>query len=52
MAKKKAVKTKRAKKGDRYTCSVCGMAVVVDELCGCVDFCDIVCCSKQMMPKK
>ena len=37
-------------KGDRYKCSVCGVAVTIDEVCGCMDVCDIVCCDKQMKP--
>ncbi len=55
MVQKKAVKKvakKGIKKGDVYQCSVCGLAVRVDELCGCIDACDIVCCSKEMKPKK
>jgi len=55
MAKKKAVKTvtkKSVKKGETYQCSVCGLAVTVDEVCGCVDACDIICCEKAMKPKK
>jgi hypothetical protein len=55
MAKKKAVKRapkKGVKKGEVYECSVCGLAVTVDEVCGCVDACDIICCEKQMKPKK
>ena len=55
MAKKavaKKVAKKDVKKGDIYQCSVCGLAVTVDEACGCVDACDIVCCEKQMKPKK
>lgn len=57
-AKKKTTKPSRSttkkgiKKGDRYACSVCGVAVRVDEVCGCVDMCDIICCGKQMKPKK
>lgn len=47
---KKAVK-KNAKKGDKYVCGVCGMAVTVDKTCGCVDTCDIVCCGKEMKKK-
>jgi hypothetical protein len=39
-------------KGDVYKCGVCGLAVTVDEVCGCVDYCDIICCEKQMKPKK
>jgi len=55
MVKKKAVKraTKKAvKKGEVYECSVCGLAVTVDEVCGCADACDIICCEKQMKPKR
>jgi len=46
MVKKKAVKKgtkKRVKKGDVYKCSVCGLGITVDEVCGCVDVCDIIC---------
>lgn len=55
MAVKKAVKKvakKGVKKGDVYKCSVCGLSVTVDEACGCIDTCDIICCEKQMKPKK
>ena len=55
MIKKKAVKRatkKSVKKGDVYKCSVCGLAVRVDEVCGCVDACDIICCEKPMRAKK
>jgi hypothetical protein len=57
-AVKKAVKKvakvskKGIKKGAGYACSVCGLAVTVDEVCGCVDTCDIICCEKPMKPKK
>lgn len=44
--------TKKALKGDSYSCSVCGLVVTVDEVCGCVDTCDIICCSEPMKPKK
>jgi hypothetical protein len=55
MVQKKAAKkvAKRlVKKGDVYKCIVCGLAVTVDEVCGCVDTCDIICCDTQMKPKK
>lgn len=55
MAQKKAVSKvgkKAVKKGDRYECGICGIAVTVDEACGCVDTCDIICCGEQMKPKK
>jgi hypothetical protein len=63
MAEKKAATAKKAiarrttakkavAKGDSYVCGVCGLAVTVDEVCGCVDVCDIICCGKPMKPKK
>ncbi|MGZ3749439.1 MAG: hypothetical protein ACXVCD_19035 [Pseudobdellovibrionaceae bacterium] len=55
MVKKKVAKKvakKAVKKGDVYKCGVCGLAVTVDEVCGCVDTCDIICCEKAMKPKK
>lgn len=48
----KRVAKKAVKKGDAYKCGVCGLSVVVDEVCGCVDTCDIICCEKEMKPKK
>ena len=63
MAKKKTIKkaarkpakkvsTKGVKKGDRFGCGVCGMVVSVDETCGCVDTCDLICCDEPMKAKK
>ena len=55
MAEKKAVKKvskKTVAKGDAYQCGVCGLAVTVDEVCGCVDAHDIICCDKPMKPRK
>ncbi len=54
-ATKKAVASKKKstmKKGDKYSCTSCGLMVTVDELCGCVDFCDIMCCGAPMKPAK
>jgi hypothetical protein len=48
----KKVSTKPVKTGDAYKCTVCGLSVVVDEVCGCIDTCDIICCEKEMKPKK
>jgi hypothetical protein len=56
--KKKSVKKaspakqKELKSGSGYECRVCGLAVTVDEVCGCVDYCDIICCGEQMKPAK
>jgi len=55
MAEKKVLKKvskKAVKKGDVYECGVCGLAVTVDEVCDCVDTCDLICCEKQMTPRK
>lgn len=41
----------RVRKGEGYVCTVCGLSVTVDEACGCVDTCDIICCGQQMEPK-
>jgi rubrerythrin len=49
-ALKKSVKG--VKKGDAYKCSVCGLIVSVDETCGCVDTCDLICCETPMKSKK
>jgi len=48
-ARKKTTKEK-IRKGSKYVCSVCGIAVRVDEVCGCVGVCDILCCGRQMKP--
>jgi hypothetical protein len=45
--KAKKVAKKGVKKGDVYKCSVCGLAVTVDEVCGCIDTCDIICCENR-----
>ena len=62
VAKKPAVKAKPAvkkpaarssvKKGAKYECSICGMIVAVDTVCGCAGVCDLICCGKQMKVKK
>jgi len=40
------------KTGDQYKCSVCGLVVSVDETCGCVERCDILCCDTPMKKKR
>jgi len=45
-------KQRDLKAGSRYQCGACGLAVTVDEVCGCADFCDIICCGEQMKPAK
>jgi hypothetical protein len=54
-AAKKAAPVRKAsnsvKKGQAYECQVCGLAISIDEDCGCVDTCDIICCGKPMKAK-
>ena len=53
-AAKKAVKKTAPKKkkemkvGAGYECSVCGLEVSVEKVCGCADACDIICCGEPM----
>ena len=51
-AKKGGKKKSSIEKGSRYVCETCGLVVRVDEVCGCVDVCDIICCGEQMSPTK
>ncbi len=50
--KKSGEKKTGVNKGSKYVCEECGMVVTVDEVCGCVDVCDLICCGKQMETKK
>ena len=50
--KKTATKTAGMKKGSKYTCGVCGLAVTVDTACGCGEAAHIICCEKPMKMKK
>ena len=47
---KKAVpkKKKEMKVGSCYECSVCGLEVSVENVCGCADACDLICCGEPM----
>jgi len=50
-AVKKAVAKKSPVKGQALECEVCGLAVIVNEDCGCVETCDIICCGAPMKAK-
>jgi hypothetical protein len=50
VAPKKKVKV--AKKGETYECRVCGVRVIVDEICGCVEEHTFICCKKPMKKKR
>jgi len=49
---KKPVAKKAVSKGQSLECGVCGLAVTIDEDCGCVETCDILCCGQPMKEKK
>ncbi len=40
----------RVKAGDVLSCEVCGLAVIVDDECGCV-MAEIICCEEPMINK-
>ncbi len=48
--KKKAVA--KIKKGQAYECHVCGLRVVVNNVCGCVEEHALICCKKTMKKKR
>ncbi len=52
MKKKSVKKATKSKKASRYSCNVCGLLITVDNICGCVDACDIICCGGQMKAKR
>lgn len=52
MAKKAGKKKPGSSKKPKLSCRVCGLIVTVDNVCGCVDYCDIVCCGEEMKSKK
>ena len=49
---KKAPAKGKNKAGDGYVCGVCGLSVTVDDVCGCVEAHDIICCDKPMKKKR
>jgi len=51
MKKKESKKTKKQDK-KKLKCEVCGLVVSVDELCNCVDVCDLICCGQNMKEVK
>lgn len=50
-AVKKAPAKKRISKGQALECEVCGLEVIVDEVCGCAEAHEIICCSQPMKEK-
>ena len=43
---------KTATKGDTLTCTTCGLVVVVDEMCGCAEAHEVICCEQPMKPAR
>ena len=50
--KKAPARKKAAAKGDSYLCGVCGLSLIVDEDCGCMEAHEILCCGEPMKAKK
>ncbi len=52
-AKKKTKKTvKSNKQKKKMYCEKCGLIVTIDNVCGCVEECDLICCGQQLKEKK
>jgi rubrerythrin len=47
-AAKKPRAAGKTAKGDKYVCRVCGLSVIVDEVCGCGEVHELICCEKPM----
>ncbi len=53
VTKKAAGSNKPAiKKGSKLACQVCGFAVTVDRICGCVEESHLICCKTPMKLKR
>ncbi len=48
----KIAKKTGMKKGNRYVCGVCGLAVTIDTACGCAETSHLICCEKPMKMKR
>lgn len=44
-------KKKQIKKGTVLECKECGMTVIIDEICGCVECHPLICCGEEMIIK-
>jgi hypothetical protein len=49
VVRKSAAKAKGLKKGSQLVCNECGLVLMVDEACGCDEFCDVICCGEPMI---
>jgi len=39
---------RKMRSGSRLVCQECGLVLSVDQSCGCIDYCDVICCGQQM----
>ncbi len=51
-AKKTKKVAAKIKKGQAYECHVCGLRVVVNNVCGCIEEHALICCKKPMKKKR
>jgi len=52
LTKKAADNKPPIKKGSKLACQVCGFAVTVDRICGCLEETPLICCDTPMKIKK
>jgi hypothetical protein len=50
--KKAPAKKSSAARGDKLMCGVCGLSLIIDEECGCMEAHEILCCGEPMKQKK
>ncbi len=52
MVKSKKKTKEKVIKGKKLSCNVCGLILKVDNTCGCIEECDVICCGEQMKAKR
>jgi len=52
VTKKAAADKPAIKKGSKLACQVCGFAITVDRVCGCIEEAYLVCCETPMKHKR
>ncbi len=43
---------KTVSKGETLSCTTCGLVLVVDEVCGCAEAHEVICCEQPMQPAR
>lgn len=49
---KKAARGGKGNPGDKLVCGVCGYSVTVDDVCGCAEAHELICCEEPMKRKR